>query len=205
MRNNKSIKTSTIPDSVGIIVRVGNGGANVAAAPINVAIYNGDPDAGGVLLGTVQTTQNLNPGGFEDVTLTVTPTLLGPLTICAVVDDDGTGAESVNECNESNNQCCTEFASFCGCIDDLAARPKSGKIQLTWTDIGAAGYNVYRSIISGGPYMFIANTTSTYATYLDMDVSNGTTYFYVVRPVASIGSELCQSNETSATPQARTR
>jgi hypothetical protein len=93
----------------------------------------------------------------------------------------------------------------CSCIDDLYARPKSGKIQLVWTDTGADHYNVYRSTMSGGPYMFIAATTSTYSTYLDSGLANGTTYYYVVRPAAINTDELCQSNEVSATPVARTR
>jgi len=93
----------------------------------------------------------------------------------------------------------------CACVDDLAARPKSGKIQLTWSDTGAASYNVYRATTMGGPYALLANTTSTYSTYLDTAVVNGTTYYYVVREAALNGDELCQSNEVSATPQARGR
>jgi hypothetical protein len=94
----------------------------------------------------------------------------------------------------------------CACIDDLAARPKSGKVQLTWThNPSAASYNVYRSTAMGGPYTLIANTTSTYSTYLDTGVTNGVTYYYVVREVALNTDELCQSNEASATPTARTR
>jgi hypothetical protein len=93
----------------------------------------------------------------------------------------------------------------CSCIDDLAARPKSGKVQLTWTHTGAVSYNVYRSTTAGGPYVKIANTTSTYSTYLDTGLTDGVTYYYVVREAALNGDELCQSNEANATPVARTR
>ena len=93
----------------------------------------------------------------------------------------------------------------CSCIEDLTARPKSGKVQLVWTDTGADHYNVYRSTTMGGPYSFIASTTSTYSTYLDSGLVNGTTYYYVVRVAAINTDELCQSNEASATPIARTR
>ena len=93
----------------------------------------------------------------------------------------------------------------CACIDNLAARPKSGKVQLTWTGTGADHYNVYRSTTAGGPYVFVASTTSTYSTYLDTGLTNGTTYYYVVREAALNGDELCQSNEVSATPVARVR
>jgi len=93
----------------------------------------------------------------------------------------------------------------CSCVDDLAARAKLDKTQLTWTDSGAASYNVYRATTSGGPYLLIANTTSTYSTYLDSGLSTGTTYYYVVREAALNGDETCQSNEASATPSARAR
>ena len=95
--------------------------------------------------------------------------------------------------------------SACACVDNLTARAKSGKVQLTWTHTGANHYNVYRSTISGGPYVKIASTTSTYSTYLDATAVNGTTYYYVVRPAAANTDELCQSNQVSATPSARLR
>ena len=93
----------------------------------------------------------------------------------------------------------------CLCITDLAARAKSGKVQLTWTFTDAAQYHVYRGTTAGGPYAFVAATTSTYSTYLDEGLVNGTTYYYVVREASPTGEELCQSNEASATPSARTR
>lgn len=93
----------------------------------------------------------------------------------------------------------------CVCLDDLAARAKDGKVQLTWTHSGAHHYNVYRSLVSGGPYGLIGSTTSTYSTYLDATVVTGTTYYYVVRPAALNGDELCQSEQVSATPTARPR
>lgn len=92
----------------------------------------------------------------------------------------------------------------CSCIGDLAARAKAGKIQLTWTNAaGAAGYNVYRGTVNGGPYVKIGSTTSTYSTLLDATVVNGTTYFYVVRPTAANADEQCQSNQASATAAGR--
>ncbi len=90
------------------------------------------------------------------------------------------------------------------CIGDLSARPKSGKIQLTWSHTGAARYHVLRSLSQGGPYAAVAATVSTYATYLDQELLNGVTYFYVVREATPDGTELCRSSEVSATPRART-
>jgi hypothetical protein len=107
------IDTDPCPDSVGILARIGNGGSNVAAAPIDVAFYDGDPNAGGGLLGVSQTTQNLGPGAFEDVNLVLSPALEGAHTICVVADDDGTGNGAASECDETNNQCCADFDGFC--------------------------------------------------------------------------------------------
>lgn len=93
----------------------------------------------------------------------------------------------------------------CNCITDLTARAKDSEVQIVWTDTGADHYNVYRSTTQGGPYSFVASTTSTYSTYLDTGLTNGTTYYYVVRTAEPNGAETCQSNEASATPAARTR
>ena len=65
------------------------------------------------------------------------------------------------------------------------------------------GVLVYRSNTAGGPFINIASTTSTYSTYLDTAVVNGTTYYYMVMPTGASGGELCQSNEVSARPTAR--
>jgi PKD repeat protein len=92
---------------------------------------------------------------------------------------------------------------LCDCVDNLAARAKLTKIQLTWTPTGADHYNIYRGTISGGPYLKIAETSSTYSTYLDSTVVTGTTYYYVVRPAQLNGNEACQSNQASARPVSR--
>ena len=109
------------------------------------------------------------------------------------------------ECTGSIERVVTFGAVTPPAIDDLAARAKSGKVQLTWTPTDVVSYNVYRGTTPGGPYSFLATATTTYATYLDLAVTNGVTYYYVVRPVAQNAAELDQSNEASATPLARTR
>lgn len=95
-----------------------------------------------------------------------------------------------------------EGDAICVCVDDLSARPKSGKVQLVWSDTAADHYNIYRSEVAGGPYLYLDTTFSDYSTYLDSTVANGTTYYYVVRPADILDDELCQSNEATVTPTA---
>lgn len=107
------IDQANCPASSGIVARIGNGGSNIAAAPVKVAFYEGQPEAGGTLLGVLQTTGDLMPGQYEDMTFAISPVVEGPRTICISADDDGAGAGSINECNEMNNRRCVEVAALC--------------------------------------------------------------------------------------------
>jgi CSLREA domain-containing protein len=81
----------------------------------------------------------------------------------------------------------------------------NASVSLTWSapssDGGSAitGYNVYRGTSSGGETLLAALGNVT--TYNDNSAANGTTYFYKVAAVNSVGTG-SQSNELSATPQA---
>lgn len=97
------------PPEIRLTARVGNGGAAPAPAPVEVAFYNGDPDAGGVLLGIAATSAALEPGAFEDVSLLAPPAFVGPQTLVVRADDAGQGAGRVEECDETNNRCEARF------------------------------------------------------------------------------------------------
>jgi fibronectin type 3 domain-containing protein len=73
-------------------------------------------------------------------------------------------------------------------------------VALTWnaSTSTVAGYNVYRSTVSGGPYTKINSTLVTTLTYTDSTVQSGTTYYYVTTAVDTNGNESVDSNETSA-------
>jgi fibronectin type 3 domain-containing protein len=71
-------------------------------------------------------------------------------------------------------------------------------VPLTWNpSYGATNYNLMRSIGSGGPYTIIASLNAT--NYLDTNVNNSTTYYYVVASVGANG-ESQNSSQISATP-----
>ena len=92
-------------------------------------------------------------------------------------------------------------------VRDLFARAKSGKIDLVWTcPAGAVTYKIYRSATQGGPHVLIkSGHTSDYCVYADFGLTNGITYYYLVRWVDTSGAESPDSNEASATPTLRTR
>jgi RHS repeat-associated protein len=67
-------------------------------------------------------------------------------------------------------------------VNDLAARPKETKCQLTWTHVGVDQYEVLRS--EQGPnqgYALIGNTDSTYSTFIDYNVVMKRDYWYRIR------------------------
>ncbi|SHI65951.1 fibronectin type III domain-containing protein [Propionispora hippei] len=83
----------------------------------------------------------------------------------------------------------------------LKADSGDSQVTLNWDVVtGANGYNVKRSLTAGGPYETIA-TSVPGTSYVDTNVVNGTTYYYVVTGVNADG-ESANSNEASATPQA---
>jgi hypothetical protein len=75
-------------------------------------------------------------------------------------------------------------------------------VSLSWTgNSDSASYNVYRSPVQGGGYIKIG--TPTGKSFTDANVNNGTTYYYVVRGVDTLGNEGANSNEANATPAFR--
>jgi fibronectin type 3 domain-containing protein len=70
---------------------------------------------------------------------------------------------------------------------NLTATSGDSQVSLSWaTTATANSYTIERSTNSGGPYAPIATLAAN--TYLDSTVSNGSTYYYVVRAANMIGS-----------------
>jgi fibronectin type 3 domain-containing protein len=86
----------------------------------------------------------------------------------------------------------------------LAAAPGTTQISLTWNaniESNLAGYNIYRSTSSGGPFTVRLNSSLVVTTsYTDTGLTDGTTYFYVVRAVNNSNQESGNSNQASETP-----
>ena len=96
------LDVSEFPDRLIVTARIGNAGGTFSPTGLPVAFYDGDPAAGGQLIGTT-TLVSLRPGDFQDVSVVWEPPARVPGTVFIVADDDGTGTGSLNECEETNN------------------------------------------------------------------------------------------------------
>lgn len=85
---------------------------------------------------------------------------------------------------------------------NLSATGVERAVQLTWnasTDAnGVIGYHVYRATSAAGPFSQMTQVPTPSTTWVDVDLSPGTTYFYQVRAFDSTGNRSPQSNTTSA-------
>lgn len=72
-------------------------------------------------------------------------------------------------------------------------------VALSWQETGSqiAGYNAYRSTVSGGPFSKINSSLITPTSYIDATVAAGQTYYYVVTSVSTAGVESAYSNEVT--------
>lgn len=76
----------------------------------------------------------------------------------------------------------------------------SQSVNLSWapSTSSVAGYMVFRSTTSGGPYAAITSAPITSTTYADKTVQAHTTYYYVTAAVTSAGVESAYSNQATA-------
>jgi autotransporter-associated beta strand protein len=80
----------------------------------------------------------------------------------------------------------------------LTATGATGSVLLSWnTSSSATSYNVLRSITSGTGFASLVSLSGS--TYTDAGVTNGTTYYYVVNAVNSVGTSP-DSAQATATP-----
>jgi hypothetical protein len=86
-------------------------------------------------------------------------------------------------------------------LSGTAVQPVSHSATLTLApnSPNVAGYNVYRSSISNGPYTKLNSPLVTSTTYIDSTVVANQTYYYVATSVDSAGDESAYSNQVSAT------
>jgi autotransporter-associated beta strand protein len=82
----------------------------------------------------------------------------------------------------------------------FTATAGNAQVALGWSSaVGAAGYNVKRSTVSGSNYITILNNTAA-TSYTDTGLTNWTTYYYVVSAI-NAGGEGANSTQAAAQPQ----
>jgi len=86
-------------------------------------------------------------------------------------------------------------------LTGTGAAPVQHSVALTWnaSTSTVAGYNVYRSTVSGGSYAKINSSLVAALNYTDSTVQSGTTSYYVTTAVDSSGNESVFSNQVPAT------
>jgi fibronectin type 3 domain-containing protein len=85
----------------------------------------------------------------------------------------------------------------------LSATTGIGIVMLDWnnnTEFDLAGYNIYRSTTSGSGYVKLNSSLLSNSDYVDANVSNQTTYYYVVTAVDVVLLESAYSSQVSAAP-----
>lgn len=118
---------------------------------------------------------------------------------------DSADAEEVSAHHFGSIQQDTMFAQYNSAMvvplaaPNLTAVAGDLNIDLTWDPApGATSYNIYRSLVSGGPYTLIASGNVD-LDYTDGALINGTPYYYIVKG-ATIDGEGAASNQASAVP-----
>ena len=78
----------------------------------------------------------------------------------------------------------------------------NAQVSLAWDAVlGSAGYNLYRSYLSGGGWAKVNASPLTGTTYTDTGLQNARTYYYVVTSLDAPGNESKFSNEVTALPR----
>jgi fibronectin type 3 domain-containing protein len=85
----------------------------------------------------------------------------------------------------------------------LKAKPGDSIVALLWdanSEPDIAGYNIYRSLFSGGGYQKINTVPVVSTSFQDSGLSNGTVYYYAVSAVDTDGDESVLSEKVRVIP-----
>ncbi|HXW93019.1 MAG TPA: choice-of-anchor D domain-containing protein [Terriglobales bacterium] len=115
-----------------------------------------------------------------------------PYTVKFTPQKTGTASASLSFASTASDATVSEALSGAGVSPEY--------VLLSWQASASqvAGYNVYRSPQSGGPYTKINAVLDLATSYTDASVAMGQTYYYVVAAVNASGKESPYSNQTQA-------
>jgi hypothetical protein len=118
-----------------------------------------------------------------------------PFTVSFTPQAAGTSAGSLAFVTDGSN---SATASLTG---SGVQSSSTHSVALSWnaSTSPVAGYNVYRSLQSGGPYAKLTGSPLPSTSYADGNVQSGSTYYYVATSVTNNSDESGYSNQTAAT------
>lgn len=93
----------SLPTNALLMARLGNSGLVAVPANVPLAFYDGDPHAGGALIGVARSTAPLSPGMYQDLSATWLAPRITSHTVFVVADDPGTGTNLFPEITLANN------------------------------------------------------------------------------------------------------
>jgi len=93
----------SLPTNALLTARLGNSGLVSVPTNVPMAFYDGDPRAGGTLLGVARSTMPLSPGMYQDLSVTWAAPTIAAHTVFVVADDPGTHTNVFPEITLSNN------------------------------------------------------------------------------------------------------
>jgi hypothetical protein len=119
-----------------------------------------------------------------------------PFAVSFTPQAPGTSAGSLAFVTDGSN---SATASLTG--SGVQSGTGTHSVALSWNASSSpvAGYNVYRSLQSGGPYARLTGSPLPSTSYADSNVQSGSTYYYVATSITSNADESGYSNQTAAT------
>ncbi len=93
----------SLPTNALLTARLGNSGLVSVPTNVPMAFYDGDPQAGGNLIGVAWSTIPMAPGMYQDLSVTWAAPTITTHTVFVVADDPGTGTNLYQEINLANN------------------------------------------------------------------------------------------------------
>jgi len=148
-----------------------------------VTVSTVDQSGQGYSLNGISFPVTLAPGQQVPFSVTFTPQTAGTATgnLAFVTDSSSTPTEALTGSGGQGNS--------------------GHSVNLSWSSSTSPvlGYNIYRSVTSGGPYAKITGAPESGTNFSDGNVQAGTTYYYVATSVSSGFIESGYSNQTIAT------
>jgi Abnormal spindle-like microcephaly-assoc'd, ASPM-SPD-2-Hydin len=148
-----------------------------------VTVSSADSSSSEFILQDVSLPVTIPPGGVQPFTVAFQPQLSGPVAASLSFQSDAENSPTVQS------------------LIGTGLGPGSHSVNLAWNPSisqNVVGYNVYRSLVSGGPYAQINTSLDPNTAFSDTAVSNGAIYYYVTTAVNSNNQESVYSNQAQA-------